>query len=97
MPRKSNEPAIVCQYFSWKLFRRDGVFYADGRGGKFDLGKHSLGTRDRREALDALRLLDQRKAVDLGVANAVETTSGSMRDPTVGSFTESVAGVQIPR
>jgi integrase len=78
MPRKSNEPPIVCQYFNWKLFRRDGVFYGDGRGGRYDLGKHSLGTRDQQEALDVLRLLDRRKAVELGVAKDNETVSMEM-------------------
>ena len=78
MARKNSEPKIVCQFFSWKLFRRDGVFYADARGGQYDLGKHSLGTRDRREALEALRLLDRRKAVELGVAKDTETVSSEM-------------------
>ena len=69
MPRKPNEPPIVCEYFTWRLFRRAGVFYADGRVGKQNLGKHSLATRDRAEALRRLRLLDLRKAVEVGLAD----------------------------
>jgi len=68
MPRKSRQPPIPCQYFTWRLFRRSGVYYADGRGGKYDLGKNSLGTRDREEALANLRRLDRQKAIELGLA-----------------------------
>lgn len=70
MPRKPKEPPIACEYFTWRLFRRDGVYYADGRGGKHNLGKHSLGTRSREEALDRLKLLDRQKAVEIGLADA---------------------------
>ncbi len=70
MPRKPNEPPIACEYFIWGLFRRNGVYYADGRGGKRNLGKHSLGTRDRDEALERLKQLDRQKAVELGLADA---------------------------
>jgi integrase len=52
------------------LFCRDGVYYADGRGGQYKLGKHSLGTRDREQALQRLKLLDRQKAVELGLADA---------------------------
>lgn len=72
MPRKSKESPNVCQYFTWGLFCRDGVWYADGRGGKYDLGKHSLGTRDYDEALDRLKILDRQKALELGLAEASE-------------------------
>jgi integrase len=68
MPRKPKQPSIACQFFTWRLFRRDGVYYADARGGKYDLGKHSLGTRDREEALERLKQLDRQKAVEVGLA-----------------------------
>ncbi|MCU1276414.1 MAG: hypothetical protein JWO48_3845 [Bryobacterales bacterium] len=64
MSRKSKN-LILCQFFSWNLFERDGVFYADGRHNHLNLGKHSLGTRDRVEALKRLRELDRRKALEL--------------------------------
>jgi hypothetical protein len=54
------------------MFRRDGVFYADGRGAKHDLGKHSLGTRDPEQALRNLHNLDQQKAIELDLAPANE-------------------------
>src|SRR3954454_13648041 len=70
MPKKPTYPPIVCQYFTWRLIRRDGVFYADGRSANHDLGKHSLGTREREYAIDQLKKLDRQKAIDLGLADA---------------------------
>lgn len=67
---KSSQPKpeqVICRYFSWKLFSRDGVWYADGRGGPKGRGKHSLGTRDRAEALQSLGKLDLVKAIEQGV------------------------------
>lgn len=77
MPRKPKTAPIVCEHFVWRLFRRDGVYYADGRGGH-KLGKHSLGTRDREEALANLRALDRQKAVELGIASVVPPASESV-------------------
>jgi len=68
MPRRASTPPVMCDHFMWRVFARAGVFYADGRTGKFKLGKHSLGTRDRDEALSKLRVLDRRKAIELGLA-----------------------------
>jgi integrase len=59
--KRSNQ--VVCEFSKWNLFRRDGVFYADGRMNTPNLGKHSLGTRDREEALTALRELDRQIAI----------------------------------
>jgi len=70
MPRKPSRSPVVCQYFTWRLFERDGVYYADGRTGTHNLGKHSLATRDVNQALTNLRHLDQKKAIDLGIAEA---------------------------
>ena len=63
MPRKPHQQPVVCEFFTWRLFQRDGVFYADGRTERANLGKHSLGTRDPKEALDNLRRLDRQLAV----------------------------------
>ena len=68
MPRKSSNTTVNCIYFEWKLFCRVGVYYADGRGGRYKLGKHSLGTRDREEALERLKALDLHCATKLGLA-----------------------------
>jgi len=68
MPRSPKQPPIVCEYFTWKLFCRDGVFYADGRGTQRNLGKHSLATKDRAEAIERLKALDLRMAIKLKIA-----------------------------
>jgi integrase len=65
---KTAKSLISCKFFSWNLFRRDGVFYADGRRNKPNLGKHSLSTRDREQALKAIGELDRRKAIELNFA-----------------------------
>lgn len=69
MPRPPKNQ-VGCEYFTWNIFQRDGVYYADGRANSPKLGKHSLGTRDRAEALERLRKLDLKMAVDQGLATA---------------------------
>jgi integrase len=66
-------------YFTWRLLCRDGVFYADGRSANQNLGKHSLGTRDRAEALTLLRQLDRKKAYDLGLTKSKEEPSPALQ------------------
>ena len=72
MARPPKTPSIQGQYFTWRLFRRSGVWYADGRGSGHTLGKHSLGTRDRAEALQALSELDLRIAIGQGLASPTQ-------------------------
>lgn len=69
MPRKPQSPPIQCKHFTWRLFRRDGVYYADGRVGEQPRGKHSLNTRDEREALDRLQILDHHIARQRGLTD----------------------------
>lgn len=68
---KSARARIAGEFFAWNLFRRDGVWYADGRNNMPNLGKHSLGTRDREAALRAVHELDRRKAVDQGIVRSL--------------------------
>lgn len=70
MPRKPTKERVRGDYYQWLLGTRGGVYYADGRGNAPGLGRHSLGTRDRQEALAALRHLDLVKAVETGRADA---------------------------
>lgn len=70
MPRKPDKERVPGQYFDWLLGTRNGVYYADGRSNTPDLGRHSLGTRDRVEALGNLKHLDLVKAVEVGRADA---------------------------
>ncbi|HEV8068972.1 MAG TPA: hypothetical protein VGP76_14645 [Planctomycetaceae bacterium] len=74
MQKKRDDEPIRSQHFVWRLFQRDGVFYADGRTNKPNLGKHSLNTRNRQEAMDRLRELDVRMAVKLGRVSARSIT-----------------------
>ena len=69
MPRKPKDAPIVCDYFTWYLRRKSsGVYFADGRmNSQYNLGKPSLGTRDREEALRRLRDLDRQKALEFGL------------------------------
>lgn len=71
MPRKRKKERVPGQYYDWLLGTRDnGVYYADGRSNKPDLGRHSLDTREREAALENLRRLDLVKAVEFGKADA---------------------------
>ena len=47
--------------------RDNGIYYADGRLGNFNRGKHSLGTKLRTEAMANLFELDRVKAFELGL------------------------------
>ncbi len=69
MKRKRTEPLIKCRYFQWKLRKRSGVYFADGRVNNPSVGRHSLGTRSREEALRNLEQLDRIKAVEQGLAD----------------------------
>src|SRR5712692_5707582 len=75
MARKTSKTRISCEHFVWLLGQRDGVFYADGRSNQSPLGRHSLGTRHREQALDALRQLDRVKAVELGLVRPQRSNS----------------------
>ena len=67
MPKARLYQLISCDHFAWRLSRRQGVWYADGRSNQLDAGRHSLGTRDKATALKELKLLDVQRAVDLGL------------------------------
>jgi integrase len=74
LPRIPKQSPIQSQHFTWRLIQRDGVYYADGRGGRDNLGKHSLGTRDRHQAQENLRRLDRQLAVERGLAERESTS-----------------------
>jgi hypothetical protein len=67
MPKRRKYEIIHCPYFKWRLISRQGVWYADGRSNVPNPGRHSLGTRDKKLALDYLPELDRSRAVDLGL------------------------------
>ena len=69
MPKKRKHEQMIGQHFTWKLFRRSGVYQADGRSNPVSGGRHSLGTTDRLEAMENLKKLDLFVAVDKGLAD----------------------------
>lgn len=73
MPRKARSETVQCRHFRWHLRRRGAVYMADGRASQRDVGRHSLATKDRQVALQRLHELDQVKAVELGLADRVDS------------------------
>lgn len=67
MSSKNISEVFNCEHFTWRLYRRAGVYYADGRGTALSLRRRSLNTRNRETALRHLKELDKRKAMDLGM------------------------------
>ena len=47
--------------------REGNIYYADGRSGVTKLGKHSLAVKTEDEALENLRLLDEKMARNAGL------------------------------
>ena len=74
MPRTPRNPPIRCEFYSWRVLQRDGVWYADGRSSEMNLGKHSLGTRDYEIAIGELRHLDVQMAIQHGLTTAQAIT-----------------------
>jgi hypothetical protein len=71
MPRKPKKERVSGQFFTWLIgTRSNGVYYADGRGNPQNVGRHSLGTRDRQETLENVRRLDLVKATEFGLADS---------------------------
>ncbi|WP_254509344.1 tyrosine-type recombinase/integrase [Anatilimnocola floriformis] len=75
MPKDRKYDLIRCQNFTWTLFQRGGVWYADGRTNEINPGRHSLGTRIRAEAEQNVAALDTTRAIDLGLAKPAPTHS----------------------
>jgi integrase len=78
VPKKREKEKIICPYFTWLLGDRNGVYTVDGRSNPIDAGRHSLGTRERNQALENLKELDRVRAVELGLADrGILNASGS--------------------
>jgi len=69
VPKKREKERIVSQHFIWLVGQRNGVFFADGHSNRVNAGRHSLGTRDRDQAIENLKQLDRVRAVGLGLAD----------------------------
>jgi integrase len=70
MPKKRTSELIVMPYFRWLLKKYRSIYRADGRSAHPSLGRYSLSTGDKTQALEELRDLDRIKAVELGKAPA---------------------------
>ncbi len=77
MPRKPKRETIQCRYFKWTMGTRNGVYQADGRSNRLNVGRHSLDTRDRLEARAFLEELDKVKAIEFGLIEEAEPQDSS--------------------
>jgi integrase len=59
MPKKRDNITMVSHHFSWIIYQRDGVFYADGRNNAKPLGRYSLGVKTKGEIPERLYQLDK--------------------------------------
>lgn len=69
MPRKRKNERLRYRYFEWIISRLNGVWRADGRSNRINVGRHSLVTRDLEEAKRRLELLDRKMAVKYNLAD----------------------------
>jgi integrase len=68
MPKRRKHERYAGKYFTWTILTRDDVYWADGRSNSVNAGRHSLGTKDRAEALELLPRLDLTIAIENGLA-----------------------------
>ena len=82
MPKPRQKQAVQGRYYRWLLGDRQGVYFADGRSNTPSLGRQSLGTRDRDDALRAIEQLDLKMAVQFGLASRelLKTESDQLLD-----------------
>jgi len=79
MPKKRKSTIERMPHNVWRLVReRNDVFYADGRFKDDDRGRHSLGVRDRANALVVLRELDQHIADKKRIAQSANLAAQSL-------------------
>ncbi len=85
---KNESKQIQCANFRWRIFRKGGVYYADGRG--HGHGRMSLNTKDFAEAMRLIVQLDQ-SVVEQNLTQIVgaETVNNEPQGRRVGiSITE---------
>lgn len=69
MARPTRKTRVNCHYFHWLLGTRNGVYFADGRSNRpHTLGRYTLDAKDYQVALESLKELDLKKAIELGIA-----------------------------
>lgn len=67
MPKQRTNELIRCLHFTWRIYRRGETWYADGRTNSINVGRHSLETSDKEEAIRVLSRLDEERAVTHGL------------------------------
>jgi len=83
------------------LWRRNGVFQADGRTNQVNAGRHSLDTHDRDEAIKAIQELDHVIAVRHGLIEPTAKRSGDLSaealslEKGVAIYMQRVAGPEV--
>lgn len=98
MPRKRANELVIGRFFTWKLFLRSGVYWADGRTNRQPAGRQSLATKDHVQALENLRHLDTVKAVELGLADECILDEGAVNQLSLDDGVDLYrAHVQRPR
>lgn len=86
MGRQKSSQTIRCRYYTWKLFRRGAIYYADGRSNATNLGKHTLSARTEEKALQSLHRLDEKMARNAGLIP---------RDPKVSTVASEEKPIRI--
>ena len=81
MPKQAKYELVRSNHFAWRLSRRSGVWYADGRTNPINVGRHSLGARDKAEALASLVALDEVCAVKFGLIEKKTTPATTTELP----------------
>lgn len=67
--KKATTKQIQCKYFTWLVYKRKGVYQADGRSNQPSVGRHSLETRLESKVRESLDRLDLVQAVKHGLAS----------------------------
>lgn len=80
MPAKRKNKLIQCRFYEWKIFERNGRFYADGRAGINPCNRHSLSANNLEDALRTLHQLDLVMAVKNGRVK-YEEVADQLRKP----------------
>jgi integrase len=83
MPKPRKNETVRCAHFVWRLTKRGGQWQADGRSNTPNAGRHSLGTKDKEEALRLLPELDRVRAEDLGLIPRSAENSSRVKTQTL--------------
>ncbi|MDB5345005.1 MAG: hypothetical protein JWP89_3382 [Schlesneria sp.] len=67
MAKRRRSQTIRCKHFTWNVSKRGNIYYADGRHGTTNSGRHSLHARTEEAALKNLHKLDEVKAREVGL------------------------------